>query len=162
MKPKRDLAVEDVTGIFFDIKNQIHTLENQAEHARVRCSHRDREGRSVLHWVAAGKLYDREYWSCDACGGGQSVAPVEERARNILAEEASFYQYVDAIARLMTLDDVDVLIESLPEPFATEFVAHGIKHFLPPKEGKRERFTIGRPLPDEAFEAFREWNERQQ
>lgn len=159
MRTKRDLPIEYVTGGLRETERQIQAQKERKLELIARCTHRDREGRPVLRLQAAGERYDHDYWSCDACGGGQRELPVELRVKKILSEEMSFYQYADAITRLMTRDNVNYLMGSLPEPFAGKYLQHALECFLP-KGGKR--IVIGRSLPDEALEAFREWNERQQ
>ncbi len=164
---KRDLATEDVVHGVRDAARQIRILEDRSRDLIERCTHRSREGRSVLRYQAAGERYDCEYWTCDACGGGQREQPVEERVKAILAREMSFYQYADAVARLMTMKNVDDVIEALPQPFAGKFIEFGIECWVagaPPRMSRApqgERFVIGRPLPDEAIEAFRDWFGRQ-
>jgi hypothetical protein len=156
MMSKRDpalLTIEDVLEGLHETEQQIQVLEAHKLALMEKCSHKDKEGRSRLRYQRAGERYDHEYWSCDACGGGESEEPIEEKVRCILSKEMSFYQYVDEIARLMTRKNVNDVIEALPEPFATKFVEHGIECWAP----TGERFVIGRPLPDEAIAAFRDW-----
>src|SRR5271169_4215334 len=157
---KRDLPSEDVKEGLWDSQREIESFNARMEELRSdlvrRCSHKNKAGMSMLRHRSAGELYDHEYWSCDACKRGQSYAPVEPKVKAILAEESSFYQYVDAIARLMTMKSVDDVIDALPAPFKYKFLDHAHEHFLP----KGKRFVFGQPLPDEAFAAFRDWYAR--
>jgi hypothetical protein len=153
---KRDLATEDVHRALWEAEQGIDKLRSLKARIVRRCTHKNKSGQPVLFYQAAGQRYDHEYWGCATCGGGQCYAPVEPKVKQILSEERSFYQYVDAIARLMTMDSVDDVIDALPSPFKTKYLDHARECFLP----KGERHVIGRPLPEEAFAAFRSWQER--
>lgn len=158
---KRDLPTEDVANGLWDSRREMEAFNRRISERRSdlvsRCTHKNRAGLSILRHRSAGDLYDHEYWSCDACGRGQSYAPVEPKVKRILSEEMSFYQYVDAITRLMTMKSVDDIIDALPMPFKTAYLDHAREHYL----SKGERFVIGRPLPDEALAAVRDWFVRQ-
>jgi hypothetical protein len=155
-RDKRDLATEDVHKGLWDAEREIENLRSLKSRLVRRCTHKNKSGQSVLLYQEAGQRYDREYWSCATCGGGQSYAPVEPKVKKIFTEERSFYQYVDAVARLMTMNSVDDVIDALPSPFKAKFLDHARECFLP----KGERYVIGQPLPDEVFPAFRDWQER--
>jgi len=72
----------------------------------------------------------------------------------ILAEERSFYQYADAIMRAVTRKNVASVMACLPMPFRDKFLGFAEKAYLPTAG---PRLVIGRPLPDESFEAVRAW-----
>ena len=159
---KRDLPTEDVQKGLWDSQREMEAFNARMGDLRAdlvkRCTHKSRAGLSMLRYRSAGERYDHEYWSCDACGRGQSYAPVEPKVKQILSEEMSFYQYVDAITRLMTMKSVGDVIDALPMPFKVEYLDHARVHYL----SKGERFVIGRPLPDEALAAIRDWfNEKE-
>jgi hypothetical protein len=77
------------------------------------------------------------------------------RVADIFSEERSFYGYADSVMRLLTVENVHEVMASLPADFREKFVPFAKETYLP----RGERFVIGRPLPDESFDAIRTWFE---
>ena len=156
---KRDLPTEDVAQGLWDSEREMEAFNERMGDLRAdlvkRCTHKNKAGLSRLRYRSAGELYDHEYWSCDACGRGQSYAPVEPKVKAILSEELSFYQYVDAITRLMTMKNVNDVIDALPATTKIAYLDHARTHYL----SKGQRIVFGQPLPDEALAAIRDWFE---
>ena len=95
--------------------------------------------------------------ACPHCPFGRAVVvdtSTRMKVDAILGEEASFYQYADAIVRAVTRKNVASVMASLPAPFRDKFLGFANQAYIP-TEGPR--LVIGRPLPDESFEAIRAW-----
>ena len=81
---------------------------------------------------------------------------LEEQVKAILEDDLSFYDKAHRIGRLLTLEDVEYLIDRLlPMPFQAEFVKFALEAWVP--EGPRLQLGEGAPLPEACFRAIRHW-----